>query len=98
MRRIHYADVSCAARALMPVAEDARWDACRQMIARAEVADAYRCATGRLHPKWGSGSLMEVARLVPLPPEPGFDNLAFRAAFQVLLTCLDEKTVTPTRS
>ncbi len=98
MRRIHYADVSSAARALMTRAVADRVRVCLRMIRQAEVADAHRLATGKAHPKWGTGSLMEVARLHPMAAEPGFENPSYVAALRVVLTCLHQNAFNRTHN
>lgn len=74
MRPILYGDVVCAARALLELPEAAQRVALRAMLARAAAADAYRKRFGRVHPDWGNGSLMGVARRRPLRPEPALDD------------------------
>lgn len=98
MRRLHYADVACAARAVMQVAASERWSFCAMLIRQAQAAEEHRLATGRSHPSWGSGSLMEVARDHPLAPEPGFDDDAFRAALRIVLACLRKHALSQMRS
>ena len=98
MRRIHYADVSSTARALMPLAVAERVQACVRMIHQAEEADAHRLTTGDAHPKWGTGSLMEVARLNPMAAEPGFENPEYVAALRVVLACLHQRAVNRTHN
>lgn len=89
-RRIHYGDVAALARALMGMAPDDRVPACLRMIRQAQSAEAHRRETGQLHPLWGSGSLMEVARKTPQSAEAGFDDPAYRAAFLLVLHCLQK--------
>ena len=72
----------------MPLPGPDRLRVCRQIIRWSQEADAYRLKTGLAHPKWGTGSLMEVARLHPMAPEPGFENPEYRAALRVVLACL----------
>lgn len=97
-RRIHYADVACVARALMCLAPQDRSAACLRMIRQAQSADAHRLETGRPHPVWGSGALMEVARCHRMAAEPGFDDPDYVAALRVVLACLQQGAVSRTRT
>lgn len=88
MRPLLHGDLASAARLLLTVPPAARGDLCRQLLAEAEAADAHRRATGKLHPRWGNGSLMAAARKRPLPPEPGFDDGDYCHAFATVLRML----------
>lgn len=88
MLRPLYGDVSGAARALLAVPPGRRAAACREMVARAEIADAHRVAAHCRHPQFGNGSLMALARKSPLPPEPGFDDPDYCHAFETVLRVL----------
>lgn len=70
MRPVLNSDVTAAARALLTLPEAVRAGAFRSMLDKAQAADLYRKRIGRAHPFWGNGSLMAVARMAPLPPEP----------------------------
>ena len=88
MRRMHYADVAAAARALLTVRPCERPGLCMRLIRQAQCADAHRRETGKAHPLWGSGALMEVARCHKLPPEPGFEDKDYLDAFRLVLECV----------
>ena len=85
MRRLLHGDVSNAARALMASAPECRQALCQQMLREAELADQHVQRTGRLHPKWGNGSLMMAARKYRQATEPGFDDIEFIECFQIVL-------------
>ena len=85
MRPVLHGDVSSAARALLSVPQIDRERLCIRMIAEAELADAHVLRTGRLHPIYGNGSLMAVARNRSLPDEPGFDNVGYCQCFETVL-------------
>ena len=72
--------------------------ACFRMIREAEAGDAHRRETGRAHPQWGSGSLMEVARQRAQAAEPGFDDPAYCDALRVVLACLRQTGLSQRRS
>lgn len=88
MRPVLHGDVSCAARALYAAAPGRRAVLCARMIAEAEEADRYRARHGRLHPRWGNGSLMAAARRYPLADEPGFDDPDYCRCFMQVLAML----------
>ncbi|MCE8006589.1 hypothetical protein [Aestuariivita sp.] len=98
MRRIHYGDVCAAARALMRVETGAQSGLCLRMIRQAQTAEAHRRETGRPHPLWGTGSLMEVARCHPLAAEPGFENPDYCAAMRLVLGCLMQQALSQRRT
>lgn len=90
--------VSAAARVLLNAAPADREPLCTRMINEAELADIYVGHTGRLHPLFGNGSLMTVARTRPLANEPSFDNLQYCQCFEMVLRCLVQFRVTRMRS
>lgn len=59
-----------AARALFPLAPDARKGKIRRMLAEATIADHVRKRLRRFHSDYGNGSLMAVALCRNPPPEP----------------------------
>lgn len=87
--RITHGDVAAAARALLALETGARDRVARDLIARARLGQRHRQVTGCPHPVHGAGTLMEVARMHRLPPEPGFDDPDYRACFILVLKALD---------
>ena len=88
MRPVLHGDISSASRALLAVPVRERAPLARRMIHEAEVADRHVLSTGRLHPEWGNGTLMAVARRRPLAVEPDFDNAEYCRCFELMLRCL----------
>ncbi len=88
MRPTLHGDVSCAARVLLLVPRKARERICRRMICEAEIADRYRVRNQRLHPRFGNGSLMSVARKRPMLPEPFFDDPEYCECYETVLRVL----------
>lgn len=86
--RITCADVAAVARAVLALPPACRTFRAAAILRAARIAARHRAATGQAHPRFGAGSLMEVARKRPLPPEPGFDDPAYRAAFALVLSLL----------
>ncbi len=98
MRPVLHGDVSCAARALYAAAPGRRAALCRLLLRQAELADRHRRSHGRLHPRWGNGSLMAAARKHPMADEPGFDDAVYRRCFIMILEALGARRVSPRRS
>ncbi|CUH47898.1 DUF7742 family protein [Ruegeria atlantica] len=98
MRPVLHGDVSAAARVLLNAPPSDRERLCTRMINEAELADIYVGHTGRLHPLFGNGSLMTVARTRPLANEPSFDDLKYCQCFEMVLRCLVQFRVTRMRS
>ncbi|WP_291731669.1 hypothetical protein [Leisingera sp. F5] len=67
-------DVSAVARALLAVRDADRQRLCRRIFGGASEAAAYAGLTGRLHPRWGDGSLSAAARRFDLAAEPFLDD------------------------
>ncbi|TDK49847.1 hypothetical protein [Antarcticimicrobium luteum] len=97
MRPVLHGDVCCAARALLAAAPEDRGALCRQILNQAWAADRYRRRHGRLHPRWGNGSLMAAARKHPMADEPGFDDPGYRHCFVMVLRALGAR-LSPRRS
>jgi len=91
VRPVLHGDVSCAARALYATRPGARAALCRRMLREAEAADRFRLCHGRLHPRWGNGSLMAAARRYPMVDEPGFDDPGYRRCFVLVLRTLERR-------
>lgn len=98
MRPLLHGDVSAAARALLAAPPPERTRLCVRMIYEAELADNHRARTGRLHPVYGNGSLMAVARNRVLADEPGFDDLQYCQCFSLVLHHLADFLITRSRS
>ena len=79
MRRVLHGDVTAAARALLAAPPAGRAGLLARLLAEAEAADAYRLATGRAHPRWGTGSLMSAALARPVAREPFLDDPDYAA-------------------
>lgn len=90
MRPILHGDVANAARALLSVPSSHRKELCQRMIVQAERADRFVRKVGRMHPFWGNGSLMAVARRRPLVDDPGFDDPDYCQCFEMVLRGLIE--------
>ena len=56
-------DVMALARGLSGMPADRQCIACQQAFLRTHCADKFRKRLGRLHPRWGDGSLMAFALL-----------------------------------
>lgn len=85
MRPVLHGDISAAARALLAAPPSERDRLCSRMIQEAELADKHVIQTGKLHPIFGNGSLMAVARNRKLVREPNFDDLQYCQCFEMVL-------------
>lgn len=88
MRPVLYSDLRAAALAVLAVPEGARPSLCTQLLREADFADKFVRRTGRLHPDWGNGTLMAVARLRHLASDRTFDDPGYCSAFQLILSGL----------
>ena len=95
MRPVYHGDVIHAARALYVLPMALRAQAARVMIARANAAHAYVDNTGKLHPRWGDGSLLAVARRQDRAQEPGLDDADYCACLVTMLTALQPNSFQP---
>lgn len=88
MRSLRYSDVSAAARVLVVTPPAFRAQVCLGMIREAEYADRFAKRLGKLHPKWGNGTLLATARRRRLGREPSFSDPEYCACFQQVLATL----------
>lgn len=88
MRTVFYSDVSAAARVLLGTPPAFRAQVCIRMLREAEVADRFMRRLGKLHPKWGNGTLLATARRRHLNAEPSFDNPEYCDCFRHVLLAL----------
>lgn len=98
MRPLLHGDVSAAARVLYTLEGEIRELACIEMIDQAEVADEFRERTGRVHPVFGNGSLMSVARKRRLADEPNFGDVEYCRCYEVVLRCLIDARINHSHS
>lgn len=91
MRPVLPLDVAAAARVLVRMPEGERECRCRQMLCQADAADRYVRSLGKLHPHWGNGTLLAVARQWPWAAERSFDDPTYRACTLLVLQQLDER-------
>ncbi len=68
MRAVQLADIEVATRALLHCPAATRPALIATLIAQAKTADSYRKRMGKLHPRWGSGTLMSAAARYPQTP------------------------------
>ena len=85
MRRILHGDLVAMARHLLTLPPDQRPAACAQALDQADAADRFRKRLGRAHPRWGNGTLMARARVIPLPREPALCDPAYAACLILVL-------------
>ncbi|UWQ34523.1 hypothetical protein K3555_08595 [Leisingera sp. M527] len=78
-------DVSAVARALLAVPESDRLHLCRRILSGAAEAAAHCRRMGRLHPRWGDGSLSAAARRFALAGEPFLDDPDYLSCTRLVL-------------
>ncbi|MCG6901794.1 MAG: hypothetical protein LJE68_03850 [Rhodobacter sp.] len=88
MRPILHGDVVAAARALYALPEVRRAQALDGMLRTAARADTYRLWTGRVHPRWGDGSLMVTALGRRPPPEPPLNDTDYCGCMAMVFEAL----------
>lgn len=81
MRPILHSDVAAAARVLLRCHHHLRRQLMRQMLEQASTADSYYKRLKRGHPVWGNGSLMAVALVQDMAPEPFWDDPEYCRCF-----------------
>ncbi|MCH2093515.1 MAG: hypothetical protein MK160_00185 [Rhodobacteraceae bacterium] len=74
MRPVLHGDLTVAARALLAAPAETRRDLVDRIIEDANAAHQHLFQTGRVHPVWGTGSLMTSARRFDLAHEPRLDD------------------------
>lgn len=82
-------DVSAAARALLAVPDRERLRLCRRIFGGAAEAAAYAGLFGRLHGRWGDGSLSAAARRYSLADEPFVDDPEYLRCTRLVLEELE---------
>ena len=85
MRRLLLGDVIAAARALLVLPADQRKGLLDAMIHQADAAHRFFKRYSRPHPKWGNGSLMARANLLPQVAEPFASNIDYLQAIQLVI-------------
>ena len=79
MRPVTVTDLCAAARVLLALPEERRAPAMLALIARADLADRHRLATGRLHPAYGNRTLLAAALAHPARDPEGAGNRDYLA-------------------
>ena len=86
MRSLLAGDLDMAARVLL-ARQEADWpEIARQLLVAARWADRYRKRHGRLHPRFGSGSVMAAAPAFGMAPLP--DHATPRYCRALAVFCL----------
>lgn len=78
-------DIRSLARALMAHPARRRRVLCRVILNGATRAARQAVATGRVHPRWGNGSIDAAARRFPLAAEPFPGDADYAACLQMAL-------------
>ncbi|MGJ8546792.1 MAG: DUF7742 family protein [Sulfitobacter sp.] len=84
MRALHCVDLSLAARALCAAPPPQRAALAKTLCAQADLADRYRKRLGKIHPKWGDGSLAAAAFAAGVAPPRPWGDAAMLGAIQLI--------------
>ncbi|CUH81645.1 hypothetical protein TRM7557_03527 [Tritonibacter multivorans] len=84
-------DIITCARALLACRAEKRGARARTIAQGARRAGRYAQVTGRLHPRWGDGSLDAAARRFALAPEPFWDDPEYIACLQTALAVVQQQ-------
>ena len=95
MRPVLHGDLVAAARALLCLAPSRRQEAMRELLRAAELGDRHRKRHGRLHARYGSGSLMSAAGRWPQLPEPFLDDPDYLHCLSVVIAELRSHVAAP---
>ena len=88
MRPPTLADIEVTALALLSAPAEVRPVRLRAILRGARLAAAYRGEMRRLHPLWGSGTLMSAAAAFPAAPRPAAGDRAYLEALALVCTVL----------
>ena len=95
MRPVLHGDVTSTARALLLIKPEKRRAICAEIFDRADLAEVFVQQHGRLHHRYGNGSLMAVARRYSLGDEPTFDDIDYcHSVVTVLMTLIERSKST----
>ena len=85
-------DVITLARALLASGPDRRAALARSIARGAVRAQRFAQLTGRVHPRWGDGSLDAAARRYPLAREPFWDDPDYLCCLQRAIWVVQSNT------
>jgi len=88
MRPVLFGDVTAIARSLLKMKDKDRATAVHQALTQASAADAYRIRTGKLHQRWGNGSLSSAVERYPKASEPFLDDIDYCSCMALVFTSL----------
>ena len=91
MRAVLYSDLIAAARALGACEPDARGSFCVRMLCEADWADRYARRLGRVHPRWGDGTLAGAAGRYLKVPAVAVNDPDHLACLLLVLQTLEGK-------
>lgn len=87
---ILWEDIRSLARALLAHPERRRRVLCRVILKGAKRAALQAAATGRVHPRWGNGSIDAAARRFPLAAEPFPGDADYAACLVIALKAVTD--------
>ncbi|MBK5928306.1 hypothetical protein [Rhodobaculum claviforme] len=97
MRPVLHGDVVAAARVLLCVPEVRRGRVMAELLRAADLADRYRRVTGRVHPDFGTGSLLAASAAWTRQDEPALDDPEYLDCLVAVLVALRRRVARPAR-
>lgn len=91
MRSVSYTDVAATVRVLLAVTPMARRQTLKQLLREAAFADKFVRRLGKLHPKWGNGTLLDAAKRRRMAPELSFDDPEYCKCFSQVVLALSHR-------
>ncbi len=91
MRSVLFQDVLRVASALLQVPPSERYPLCCSLFERAAEADAYRARTGRIHPRFGNGTLTSATEAFAHAENQTLENRVFVSCLILVLRVLEER-------
>lgn len=88
MRPLHLSDLHRVVRTLLAIPHDKRADLLARLMHAAQLAGAHHAATGRQHPKYGSGALGDACQAFAQAPTPDWCDGAYLEALHLVVTAL----------
>ncbi|MAM25539.1 MAG: hypothetical protein CML55_09215 [Rhodobacteraceae bacterium] len=96
MRAVFYSDLIAAARALGGSPPGDRLHLCHRMLREADWADRYARRLGKVHPRWGNGTLGAAAGQYPQARAAAVNEADHLACLLVILRALEAKSAAST--
>ncbi|MFK7834893.1 MAG: hypothetical protein AB8B60_01620 [Sulfitobacter sp.] len=91
MRTVYFSDLRAAGRVLLACSASVRQAKCKELLQQADIADRVTRNTGKLHPKWGNGTLYDAAVRQGVALEPSLDDPDYALCLEIVLRQLRQR-------